>query len=85
MKIAGTIEKIIRRVLKPKSCQRTFIMKQRGPLHKLHVIFKSRKTSGIKQNRRFSNKPTIFIATVYFFLYLLFMKKEEKQNNKQNN
>ena len=44
MKIAGTIAKFMRRVLKAKSCQQPFIKKHPGHLDKPHLIFKSPKS-----------------------------------------
>ena len=74
----------MRRVLKAKSCQQIFIKKPPGRLDKPHLIFKSRKTLGIKQNI-ISSINLQFIALLYSFLYLLLMKKEEKtkQQTKQ--
>ena len=50
MKIAGTIEKFMGRVLKAKSYQRTFLKNQPERLDKPHLIFKSRKNELMNVN-----------------------------------
>ena len=67
MKIAGTIERFMRRVLKAKLCQPTFIKKCPGRLDTPHLIFKSHKT---KYSEQRSLQDFLCISFSFCFLFL---------------
>ena len=67
MKIAGTIQRFIRRVLRAKLFQQTFIKKRPGRLDTPHLIFKSHKTMYSEQR---SLQQFLRISFSFCFLFL---------------
>ena len=67
MKIAGTIEKFVTRILTAKLCQQTFTKKRPGRLDTPRLIFKSHKTMCSEQR---SLQQFLLISFSFCFLFL---------------
>ena len=69
MKIAETIERFMRRALKAKLCQQTFIKKRPRRLDTPHLIFKSHKTMYMYSEQRSLKQ---FLSISFSCLFSLF-------------
>ena len=69
MKVAGTIEKFVRRELKAKLCQQTLMKQRPRHLDTPHLIFKIHKTMCSEQS---SLQQFLCISFCFFFFFFFF-------------
>ena len=82
MKTAGTIEKFVRRVLKAKFCQPTFMKKRPGQLDTPHLIFKSHKKC-VANKDSYNSSSAFFFSFCHKFLFLPQYSHKGKKNSQK--